>query len=128
MPKYIRAQVLGIEMLWLMAAVAVQSQLKYPDLECDQYTNEADCLVMTSPFDSAVAACAWDPMISPPCDTAPPDMSSQFTPINIALLVITMLCIDPFIKATEVRKAGRGEGVTDICTAYLYDDDDDDDA
>ena len=107
-PKYIRAQVLGISMLWLMVAVAVQTQLKYPDLDCDQYTNEADCLVMASPFDPAIAACAWDPTIAPPCDTAPPDTSSQFTPINIALLVIVMLCIEPFIKVVEVR-AQRGE-------------------
>ena len=39
-PKYIRAQVLGISMLWLMVAVAVQKQLSSPDLGCDLYTNE----------------------------------------------------------------------------------------
>ena len=101
-PKYIRAQVLGISMLWLMAAVAVSSMLKSPDLGCDLYTNEADCLVMSSPIDPSVAACAWDPMFAPPCDTAPPDTSNQFTPINIALLVLIMLCIDPFILVIEV--------------------------
>ena len=102
MPKYIRAQVLGISMLWLMAAVAVSSMLKSPDLGCDLYTNEADCLVMSSPIDPSVAACAWDPVFAPPCDTAPPDTSNQFTPINIALLVLIMLCIDPFILVIEV--------------------------
>ena len=89
-------------MLWLMAAVAVSSMLKSPDLGCDLYTNEADCLVMSSPIDPSVAACAWDLMFAPPCDTAPPDLSNQFTPINIALLVLIMLCIDPFICVVEV--------------------------
>ena len=92
-------------MLWLLVAIAVQKQLTNPDLGCDKYTNEADCLVLTSPlqpFDPSVAACAWDPTIDPPCDTAPPNTSDQFSPLNVAMLVIVMLCIDPFVLAVEV--------------------------
>ena len=116
-PKYIRAQVFGISMLWLMVAVAVQTQLTKPDLGCDQYTNEADCLVMTSPFDPTVAACAWSPTIAPPCDAAPPEVSSQFTPLQIAMLVITMLCVDPFARIIEVLQGWGGwRGVkTRVC-------------
>ena len=86
-----------------------QKQLTVPDLGCSAYTNEADCLVMMQPFDEPAHACAWDPMIAPPCDTAPPDTSSSFTPINIAMLVIVMLCIDPFILVIEVGAAMGGK-------------------
>ena len=64
---------------------------------------------MTAPFDESMPACAWDPMVAPPCDTAPPDTSSNFTPINIAMLVIVMLCIDPFILFIEVGAAMGGK-------------------
>ena len=85
-PKHVRAQVLGIQMLWLMVAVAVTQQLGQPDLRCERYTNEADCLVMSSPFDPGAAACAWDPALEDACALAPPDASSQFTPLNMTLL------------------------------------------
>ena len=100
-PKYIRAQILGISLLWIMAGIAVCEQLKHPDLGCDTYVNEADCLVMTAPFDASVAACVWDPAVTPPCATAPPDTSSAFTPLNMAMLVAVLLCIDPFILVIE---------------------------
>ena len=95
-------------MLWLMVAIAVQKQLSSPDLGCSAYTNEADCMVMMQPFDGAAHACAWDPYVDPPCDTAPPDTSSNFTPLSIAMLVIVMLCIDPFILVIEVGAATGG--------------------
>ena len=101
-PKYIRAQVLGISILWLLVALAVQMQLSYPDLECEQYATEADCLVMTSPFDSSVPACAWDPLLEDACATSPPDASSQFTPLKMAMLVIVMLLINPLIALVKV--------------------------
>ena len=64
---------------------------------------------MTAPFDESMPACAWDPMVAPPCDTAPPDTSSQFTPVKIAMLVIIMLMINPFVLVTEVPgSAGAG--------------------
>ena len=102
------AQVFGISLLWLMVGVAVCKQLTSPDLGCSAYTNEADCMVMMQPFDGSAHACAWDPTIDPPCDTAPPDTSSNFTPINIAMLVIVMLCIDPFVLTIEVGAATGG--------------------
>ena len=102
-------QVFGISLLWLMVGVAVCKQLTSPDLGCSAYMNEADCMVMMQPFDGSAHACAWDPMIDPPCDTAPPDTSSNFTPLSIAMLVIVMLCIDPFILVIEVGAATGGE-------------------
>ena len=101
-PRYIRAQVLGISTLWLLVALAVQMQLAHPDLGCEQYTNEADCLVMTSPFDPNERACAWDPLLEDACALAPPDASTQFTPLNMAMLVIVMLTINPLISLVEV--------------------------
>ena len=92
-----------------MVGIAVCKQLANPDLGCSAYTNEADCMVMMAPFDGSAHACAWDAMIVPPCDTAPPDTSSNFTPINIAMLVIVMLCIDPFILFIEVGAAMGGK-------------------
>ena len=92
-----------------MVGVAVCKQLTSPDLGCSAYTNEADCMVMMQPFDGSAHACAWDPTIDPPCDTAPPDTSSNFTPLSIAMLVIVMLCIDPFILVIEVGAATGGE-------------------
>ena len=96
-------------MLWLMVAIAVEKQLSSPDLGCSAYTNEADCMVIMQPFDDAAHACAWDPYVDPPCDNAPPDSSSSFTPLSIAMLVIVMLCIDPFILVIEVGAATGGE-------------------
>ena len=103
-PRYIRAQVLGISTLWLLVALAVQMQLAHPDLGCEQYTNEADCLVMTSPFDPNERACAWDPLLEDACALAPPDASTQFTPLNMAMLVIVMLTDQP------PHRARRGGG------------------
>ena len=103
-PKYIRSQILGISTLWLLVALAVEKQLRSPDLECEQYTNEVDCLVMSSPFDPAASACTWDPILEDACTTAPPDASSQFTPFNMLLLVIVMLMINPLVSLVEVAR------------------------
>ena len=99
--KHMRAQMLGIEMLWVMLVVAVTQQLEEPELGCERYTNEADCLVMTSPFDPGAAACAWDPALEDACALAPPDASSQFTPLNMSLLVIGMFLINPILLLVE---------------------------
>jgi hypothetical protein len=48
-PKYIRVQLLGLQMLWLMAAEALLYMMLYPDLGCDAFLTETDCIRMTSP-------------------------------------------------------------------------------
>lgn len=88
-------------MLWLMVAVAVSQQLAKPDLGCDKYSSEADCLIMKSPFDPEQPACAWDPALEDACALAPPDASTMFTPLNMILLVLGMLVINPILLLIE---------------------------
>ena len=70
-PCYVRAQILAISLLWLMGGVAVLYEFLYPELGCSQYTNEASCLEMTSPYDPNESACEWDPNRTP-APTPPP--------------------------------------------------------
>lgn len=48
-PKYIRVQVLALTLLWLMAAEALLYMMLYPDLGCNDFPTEAECIGMTSP-------------------------------------------------------------------------------
>ena len=77
-PRYIRAECLALEMLWLMAAEALLQQFLNPDLGCSQYLTESDCLVMTSPYDPSKQACAWTVTNLVACDEAPPDPNAMY--------------------------------------------------
>ena len=76
-PRYIRAECLALEMLWLMASEALLQQFLNPDLGCSQYLTESDCLVMTSPYDPSKQACAWTVTNLVACDEAPPDPNAM---------------------------------------------------
>lgn len=96
---------LGTSLLWVMVAVAFEKQMTSPDLGCDLYTTEADCLVMMQPFDDQTHACSWDPTLMVPCENVEPDPDATFTPFGMVMLIACMLVIDPFIMAIEVRQA-----------------------
>ena len=97
---------LGISLLWVMVAVAFEKQMTSPDLGCNAFTTEADCMVMMQPFDDKAHACTWDPTLMVPCENAPPDADAQFTPFGMVLLISCMLVVDPFIILIEARSIG----------------------
>ena len=72
-PRYIRAECLALEMLWLMYAEALLYEFLYPDLGCSLFMTESDCLTMSSPYDPDELACAWTVINAIPCDERPPD-------------------------------------------------------
>ena len=98
-PKYIRAMVFGVSLLWLMASNAIAYQFAYPDLGCDLYWTEADCGVMTSPYDPTQPACFWDPTVETPCAFLEP--SSSYSPERMIIIIILMLAIDPVATLVE---------------------------
>jgi len=101
-PKYIRAQVLGISLLWIMVGQALCFQLSYPDLGCDLYMTEYDCTLMVAPFDPPFdrpPACAWDPTLEVPCSMTQPE--GMYTVMSLVLMVAVLILIEPIIIFVE---------------------------
>ena len=93
-PRYIRAMVLAVEMLWVMAAEALLHQFLNPDLGCSGMMTEIDCYSITSPYDPTKLGCAWTPANIIPCDEAPPDPNAIYTPRSLLAVLLVMMLVD----------------------------------
>ena len=100
-PRYIRTCVLGIGLLWLMAAEALLFLYSNPDLGCEEILGEQECLAMSSPYDPTVDACSWDWETLPHCNFEEPNEDDAYSPFRLGSVLLVMAFINPFIALTD---------------------------
>jgi len=88
----LRAMQIYVEYCWILAGEAVLFLLCFPDLGCDDYEIEDDCLKPNSPYFPNVPACTWDEDIDPNC-TMNATKGAQMSTYVILLLIISAILI-----------------------------------
>ncbi|KAJ8604523.1 hypothetical protein CTAYLR_000946 [Chrysophaeum taylorii] len=86
----IRALKLYTTYCWVLASEAALFLLAFPDLGCDDYDNEEDCLKPDSPYFPAIPACQWNPNVDPVCSLNA-SKGATITTYIILLLVISLI-------------------------------------
>ena len=97
-PRYARAQLLAISLLGLMAGVGLLYVFLFPDLGCQQFYFEADCLEMLAPYDPDETACEWT---KSKCDERTPDADYAFEGHMIFFTIPVLLVFRPFFVGVE---------------------------
>ena len=87
-PRHIRTCVLGIGLLWLMAAEALLFAYSSPDLGCEAFETRQECLAVSSPYDPTIDACYWDWETLPHCNFLEPNEDDAYSPFRLGSVLL----------------------------------------